>query len=73
MTTATNTGAVSTINAAATNGQSSEPTRELSADELAQVSGGIIGILVGMTTSTPSTHVSEIVVTKPLDVASPKL
>jgi bacteriocin-like protein len=71
MTTASNTGAVSTINAAVMNG--SEPTRELTADELAQVSGGIIGILVGMTTSTSSTHVSEIVVTKPLDLASPKL
>jgi bacteriocin-like protein len=54
MTTATNTDVVSTINAAATNGQSSEATRELTADELAHVSGGIIAILIGMTTLTPS-------------------
>ena len=52
MTTASNTCAVSTINAAVMNG--SEPTRELTADELAQVSGGIIAILIGMTTPTPS-------------------
>jgi bacteriocin-like protein len=37
-------------------------SRELTADELAQVSGG-------MTTSTPS--ISEIVVTKRLDMSSP--
>jgi bacteriocin-like protein len=41
MTTATNIDVVSTINATASNGQSSEATRELTADELAQVSGGL--------------------------------